>query len=196
MTGLCAHETPDKSAEDESESRSARLFQWSESRSARLFQCTRCHSLATVCSCCDRGQVYCLDCAFPAQQEAKKRAAKRYQSSLKGRLKHAARQHRYRERQRLVKEKVTHQGCRKLPDVVTMEEASLSEKKQLKTSASMKFKSIICEYCSQFCSSFLRNDVLSPRNISSRKTIPKRTDRLEQNCVWIPLKDSIMPCNA
>ena len=37
-----------------------------ESRSARLFQCARCHALTKICSHCDRGNVYCGDCAISA----------------------------------------------------------------------------------------------------------------------------------
>lgn len=42
-----------------------------ESRSARLFQCARCHALTKICSHCDRGNVYCGDCAIPARKKAR-----------------------------------------------------------------------------------------------------------------------------
>lgn len=44
-----------------------------EKHSARLFQCARCHSQLKFCSCCDRGNVYCIDCVVPARQEARQR---------------------------------------------------------------------------------------------------------------------------
>ena len=50
---------------------------------------------------CDYGNRYCMGCASIARQAARKRALARYQ----GRLNHAVRQSRYRERK-----KVTHKG--------------------------------------------------------------------------------------
>jgi len=65
---------------------------------ARIYYCTRCHSQVFICRHCDRGHIYCGQCAPKAQAEAKYRAAQRYQTSHQGRVKHAARQRRYRER--------------------------------------------------------------------------------------------------
>jgi hypothetical protein len=74
---------------------------------ARLYNRYRCHAQVQICSHCDRGNIYCNDCAPIAREDAQRRAAKRYQSSLQGRTKHTARQRRYRERQQ---QKVTHKG--------------------------------------------------------------------------------------
>lgn len=53
------------------------------------------------------GQLYCPDpCARQARRECLRDAGRRYQASFRGRLHHARRQSRWRERQR---EKVTHQ---------------------------------------------------------------------------------------
>jgi hypothetical protein len=74
---------------------------------ARLFVCMGCRSQALICSCCDRGQIYCAgDCADRARHHAQRAAGRRYQSSRRGRLAHAVRARRYRARGK----KVTHQG--------------------------------------------------------------------------------------
>jgi hypothetical protein len=76
--------------------------------SGRLLLCKRCRALMLVGSCCDRGQVYCVgDCAKKARRQSMREAGKRYQASKKGRLAHAARQHRYCERKRLMAQQVT-----------------------------------------------------------------------------------------
>jgi hypothetical protein len=74
---------------------------------ARLFVCAGCRAQAVICSCCDNGQIYCAgDCARHARRHAQGAAGRRYQSSRRGRLAHAARARRYRARCK----KVTHQG--------------------------------------------------------------------------------------
>jgi hypothetical protein len=76
-----------------------------------------------VCSHCDRGQRYCAaDCAVIARKALQQEAAQRYQCSRSGRLKHAQRTRRWRERQATLNQSVTHQvrisaivdGCFKL----------------------------------------------------------------------------------
>ena len=74
---------------------------------ARLYLCARCRTTVLICSHCDRGQRYCAgDCARLARTLSLRAAGQRYQTSLRGRHKHAARQRCYRNRQT----KVTHQG--------------------------------------------------------------------------------------
>jgi hypothetical protein len=78
-----------------------------EAVSARLFLCAGCRTQVVVCSCCDRGQVYCAgDCARRARQTTLRRAGRRYQNAPNGRRLHAARQRRYR----MLRKKVTHHG--------------------------------------------------------------------------------------
>jgi ribosomal protein L35 len=75
---------------------------------SRLYYCALCHTQSVICSRCDRGQIYCSDtCAKTARLKSCREAEKRYQLTLKGKHKHAARQKRYLIRQ---KEKVTDQG--------------------------------------------------------------------------------------
>ena len=72
----------------------------------RFYLCQRCRLQVIICRRCDRGQIYCSDaCSKAARCEALRSSGRRYQQSLKGRLKHAERAHRYRQR----KNKVTHQ---------------------------------------------------------------------------------------
>jgi len=69
--------------------------------SLRLILCGRpaCHQLFFLCRGCDRGQRYCsYACAGDARRVTLRGASQRYQQSRPGRLRHAARQARYRAR--------------------------------------------------------------------------------------------------
>ncbi len=76
----------------------------------RLLCCARnsCRKVILLCSSCDRGNRYCSpDCSRAARQARQRAAGARYQRTRRGRLKHAARQARYRARRRM-QQKVTH----------------------------------------------------------------------------------------
>jgi hypothetical protein len=76
--------------------------------SLRFVACARptCGQVFFLCADCDRGHRYCSPaCAVAARRASVLAAGRRYQASLDGRLAHAERQRRYRERRR---EKVTH----------------------------------------------------------------------------------------
>ena len=90
---------------------------------ARRFLCARCRAPTLVCSRCDRGQIYCAaGCAALVRLQSQRDAGRRYQGSLRGRFRHAARTRRWRERQALLSvsqgssvarsttQSVTHQG--------------------------------------------------------------------------------------
>jgi len=89
---------------------------------ARRFLCARCRTPVLVCSHCDRGQIYCAaGCAAAVRQQSQRDAGRRYQGSLRGRFRHAARTRRWRDRQALLAvpviraematpQSVTHQG--------------------------------------------------------------------------------------
>ena len=67
----------------------------------RLYHCRRCGLQVCICAQCDCGNIYCPgECAELARQESVRRAGARYQSTLQGAGKHAARQRCYRERKR------------------------------------------------------------------------------------------------
>jgi hypothetical protein len=66
---------------------------------ARLFVCARCRQQVLLCSRCDRGQRYCGHaCSRAARLESRRAAGHRYQRSRAGRLAHAARSRRWRQR--------------------------------------------------------------------------------------------------
>ena len=90
-------------------------------RPARIFLCACCRVQVLVCSHCDRGQIYCPHQCAPATRQALQRAAgRRYQQSRAGRLKHAQRTRRWRERRCAVEQKVTHQGSQNAPSNVVL----------------------------------------------------------------------------
>ncbi len=120
----------------------------------RYYLCARCRIAVLVCSRCDRGQRYCAgSCAKKTRTERQREAGKRYQQSLKGRIKHAKRQSNYRARQK----KVTHQGSPffvsgdLLPPIPTLHKKITS---QLPGH---------CHFCGRPLAEFVRNDFLHRR---------------------------------
>lgn len=72
----------------------------------RLYHCCRCGMQVCICAQCDCGNLYCPgECAEAARRESVRRAGARYQRTFHGARRHADRQRRYRERQKL---EVTH----------------------------------------------------------------------------------------
>jgi len=131
---------------------------------ARLYNCVRCHCQVTICSHCDRGNIYCgTSCANLTRRESLKAAGRRYQGSRRGRLKHAERQHHYRSRSK----KVTHQGSPETPSndpLTTRSEAPESV-------VGIEDEVIRCHFCGRLCSDSLRLDYLH------RTTPPLAFDR-------------------
>jgi hypothetical protein len=91
-------------------------------RPARLYLCARCRVQVILCSRCDRGNRYCgRACWRQARTEARRQAAQRYQKSRRGRICHAQRSRRWRQRRAtrdaacgtgVDAQNVTHQGSR------------------------------------------------------------------------------------
>ena len=89
---------------------------------ARLYLCARCRVQVILCSRCDRGNRYCgRVCWRQARTEARRQAAQRYQRSWRGRVCHAQRSRRWRQRRAardaacdagVNAQNVTHQGSR------------------------------------------------------------------------------------
>jgi len=80
-------------------------------RAYRLYNCERCQVQVRICERCDHGNVYCAgECAKIRRRESQRRSQARYQRSHQGARRHAARQCRWRERQRQKIKIVTHQG--------------------------------------------------------------------------------------
>lgn len=123
--------------------------------SARLFNCARCHRQVTICSDCDRGNIYCGQaCSKIARKESLQAADQRYQNSQRGRLKHAARQQRYRQRQKEnAEKKVTDHGSPvSPPDVLLPPEVNEPPKRV----AASVTHDIHCHFCGRSCLVFLR----------------------------------------
>ena len=134
---------------------------------ARLYNCARCHRQVTICSHCDRGNLYCgKSCADRARSTSLRAAGKRYQRTRRGRFNHAERQRRYRSRSK----KVTHQGSLELPandPLTTRSEAPSSV-------VVVEDEAIRCHFCGRLCSGFLRLEYLhrtAPSLASDRKVI-------------------------
>lgn len=140
--------------------------------SGRHYLCARCRTAVLICSHCDRGQRYCAgDCAQMARAHSLKAAGQRYQTSLRGRRTHAARQCRYRARQT----KVTHQGSPPqppgdlLPAIPTL---------RLEITLPLHWH---CHFCGRLQAQFVRNDFLRrrirrPLRLPDRREAPHEHD--------------------
>jgi hypothetical protein len=122
----------------------------------RLFNCARCHHQTKICRSCDHGNIYCgLRCSVPTRIESVRAAGKRYQRSLKGRMKHALRQRHYRSRLN----KVTHQGSTDaasdglLPLGSRLERAGGHE-------SNLNTQNIQCDFCQSWFGAFIRLNFL------------------------------------
>jgi hypothetical protein len=74
----------------------------------RVFTCGRCGIEVAICRRCDRGHRYCSRaCSQEARRASMRRASAVYQQTRRGKLNHAARMRRSRQRR---VQKVTHQG--------------------------------------------------------------------------------------
>jgi hypothetical protein len=66
---------------------------------ARLYLCARCRVQVILCSRCDRGNRYCgRQCRHQAREQSRRETAQRYQRSWHGRIAHAQRSRRWRQR--------------------------------------------------------------------------------------------------
>jgi hypothetical protein len=123
----------------------------------RKYGCLKCNSLVIICRHCDHGNIYCKQCAPVMYLIARRRANTRYQKTYQGRINHAARQKRYRER---LKQKVTHQGsqARSLRDLLVNKRNCVEV--TFKVENKPYTKDIFCHCCNKMCSPFLRDDWL------------------------------------
>lgn len=129
-------------------------------KSARLFYCAHCQSQVVICSDCDRGQSYCSNsCSQTARRMACRAADLRYQKTHQGKLKHASRQRKYRQRQQQKKEIVTEQGSpeNSVHDVLHVEptEVEISQSEPV-------IEKQLCHFCKKPTSEFLRRNFLDP----------------------------------
>lgn len=113
-------------------------------RTARLFNCTLCHTLVVICSHCDRGNIYCSpQCAQSARRTSLCEAGQRYQNTYPGKLSHARRQQRYRQRHN--NKKVTHHTSQE-----QVEKVSLNPRTHTVT------RVLVCHFCKQQVAEQLR----------------------------------------
>jgi len=126
---------------------------------ARLYSCQRCRTQVVICSRCDRGQRYCGGaCAQDARATSLKCAAKKHQTSRAGRFNNAARQRRFRQRQ---KQKVTHHGS--LMFVLRDLLKNKPDHPQINRKPMPIDNTLFCDYCGSACQPFLRQDFLQSR---------------------------------
>jgi hypothetical protein len=141
---------------------------------ARLFNCARCHRQVVICSRCDRGNLYCgSQCAQSARGESVRAAGERYQSSPRGRFSHAARQRRYRQRQ---KQKVTHQGSPASPPHDSLDARSKRCFAPSESPPEGGDERIVCHFCGRICSPWLR--------LGFRRGRSSVSNRLESGSIW------------
>jgi hypothetical protein len=138
---------------------------------ARLFVCVRCRTQMLICSCCDRGQIYCAGgCAQEARYHAQRAAGRRYQTSRRGRLAHAVRARRWRARQK----NVTHQGSPPPPpdDLVVPGSAVTASKPS--PSPDARRWTWHCHWCGCRCLRFVRQGFLRRRRVPRNVSQPHR----------------------
>lgn len=135
--------------------------------SSRLYYCMLCHQQAMVCPRCDRGQIYCSRaCSQRARTVSLKITRARYQATLKGKHKHAARQSAYR---RLLRQKVTDQGS---PFSSGNASIKALEHKAEKASVKQFTPELRCCFCKKPVSDWLRNDFLRRRGSKKSHRVP------------------------
>lgn len=139
---------------------------------ARLFLCAGCRAQALICSCCDRGQVYCAgDCAQRARRRKQDAAGRRYQTSHRGRLAHAERARRYRARCN----KVTHQGSPQPPSDDLVSRGSLAMASgAVFSDERLRRTGTHCHWCGRRCPDRVRHGFLRRR---LRRPGPPRRER-------------------
>jgi hypothetical protein len=145
-----------------------------QDNTGRFFLCERCRAQVLICSCCDRGQIYCAGgCAPIARAERRQDVARRYQTSRNGRFAHAARSRRYRARRKIV----THHGspdCHGDVDVMAasvttpmkasdMADAPLLPAPAISTRLPAGVLGHHCHWCGRCCSPFVRREPLRRR---------------------------------
>ena len=128
---------------------------------ARFYLCAACQSHVHICSHCDRGNIYCRDCAPVIRQKRVRMAHKKYRDSPRGRQKNAADQARYRARQRLLPSQlVRDQGSTPTPSCCSLPELSVPCVQEV----------VVCHFCRQPASIWLRRHFL-------RHELDQRTPR-------------------
>jgi hypothetical protein len=137
-----------------------RSFCDAQAVSGRLFLCAGCRDQVIVCSCCDRGQIYCNGgCAARARTRTLQAAGRRYQASPHGRRRHAARMCRYRSRQK----KVTHHGSPAPAPGDVLTPVAMAAVRDDAPAAGLRPPGPHCHWCGRGCPPLLRQGLLRRR---------------------------------
>jgi hypothetical protein len=121
--------------------------------SARIFNCARCHRQVIICSCCDRGNIYCGPvCSQTSRKEHMRAAGKRYQKTYDGRMNHAKRQRRYK------KQKINSLTHHPSQEISTNDLLQSETNKGVKMTSSDELR---CHFCGRSCSLLLRTSPLN-----------------------------------
>ena len=133
---------------------------------SRVYPCLNCNCQTIICSRCDRGNIYCKQCAPIMAIKTRQKANQRYQHTYQGRLKHAARQNRYRE---LIKHKVTYQGSKRISFCDLLNKKRKCVITNFASDKKRKSKDVFCHYCGEHCSAVLRDDYLTDLNRNRKR---------------------------
>ncbi len=137
---------------------------------ARFYLCADqgCRVQVLICSDCDRGHIYCADCAPGARRRSLHGAGRRYQASSRGRIKHAERSRRYRARQYRARENiVTHHGSPPdQTDALLIEDPVVVVEQPLPVDSRQppRRQGWCCSRCGRRCSTHVRQGFL-PRRV-------------------------------
>jgi hypothetical protein len=149
--------------------------------SIRRFLCAGCRAVAYLCTACDRGQRYCSDvCAHEARRRAQRESDRRYQSGERGRLKHAERARRYRERRRSVTDQgpvsSPEQDLRStsapstVPTLSPREETATTRAREAISDEKAHVGKFSCQFCRRWCDPWIRHAPLRRRRTATRRT--------------------------
>jgi hypothetical protein len=147
----------------------------------RRFLRAGCRVAAHVCTACDRGQRYCSDgCALAARRRSQRESDQRYQSSERGRLKHAEGARRYRQR----RGSVTERGAVVSPEQDLCSTSALHEVSTPSSSAEetattpasesssddeAHFGQVSCHFCRRWCDQWIRHAPLRQSRSGPRR---------------------------
>jgi len=131
---------------------------------ARIFNCARCHSQVIICSCCDHGNIYCgPSCSQESRKKSHRASEKRYQDTYRGKLNHANRQKRYRER----KQKIVTDHSSDEMHTNDLLQAVINEHENTTPS-----NEIHCHFCGCICDSSLRTTFLAQSRVPTAGVWP------------------------
>lgn len=140
---------------------------------ARLYICAICRLQVLICSPCDRGNIYCSGkCAAIARVNSIHSANQRYQNTRRGKMLHADRQHRYRQRNctllATLEKIVTDHGSKVAASSISLPVVNITVKSVKKPDIHID---IFCDFCGCQCSNLLRRGFL--RTTTAKKLILK-----------------------